>query len=345
MKINNEAEIKASSVKYSLKTCWAKSNETGTGSDGTLPARNWLDGEYAVKNGNNYEWKDGKETSIKYPTFQGITYVMNYIDTNDAFNISRVLTENGNIYGLNGNNADSHLMKNSEWGAIAYLSQSKYGLNGINIWKNNANLNNSTTSPTIYAVTGCCAKTENASAIETTIEEINARTAEVYIWKQKEGQKSSSTGTIYGIYDLSGGTWERTSGYVANGSTNLKGFGSSLTYSGDTLKTVSTKYTTVYWHDSSVDYVGSTSQQNTVMEANYAKNTTIYGDAIGEISTAGKGTTSWHNNHSYFWGLNYPFSKRGGNLWETTGTGVVAFGDADGNSNFSNSFRPVLVRK
>ena len=39
---------------------------------------------------------------------------MNYITVNDANNISRVLTEEGNIYGLS-SDTDSHLMKNSEW--------------------------------------------------------------------------------------------------------------------------------------------------------------------------------------------------------------------------------------
>ncbi len=48
---------------------------------------------------------------------------MNYINHNDAFNIAKAMTENGNIYGLT-ENTDSHLMKNSEWGAVAYLSQS-----------------------------------------------------------------------------------------------------------------------------------------------------------------------------------------------------------------------------
>ena len=58
-------------------------------------ARNWLDGEYAVKNGVNYEWKEGEETTIKYPTFQGISYAMVYTNINDSFRISRKLTENG----------------------------------------------------------------------------------------------------------------------------------------------------------------------------------------------------------------------------------------------------------
>ena len=68
-----------------------------------------------------------KTTSIKYPTFQPITYSMNYIDVSDANNISRALTGANNIYGFSSSSTDSHLMKNSEWGAVAYLGWSQYG--------------------------------------------------------------------------------------------------------------------------------------------------------------------------------------------------------------------------
>ncbi|MFR0823690.1 MAG: hypothetical protein ACLU84_07840 [Clostridia bacterium] len=33
----------------------------------------------------------------------------------------------------------------------------------------------------------------------------------IYTWDQINGCKASSSGTIYGIYDLSGGVWEITS--------------------------------------------------------------------------------------------------------------------------------------
>ena len=157
----NSAPKKASSVNYSQTSVWASGYETG-GQDGSLPARNWIDGVY----GNT-------KTSIKYPTFQGLTYSMNYINHNDAFNISKILTESGNIYGLSSSSTDSHMMKNSEWGAVAYLSQSKYGLNGANIYINNVNLNN--TSKSVYAVTGCAGATEDASQVATTITELNNR--------------------------------------------------------------------------------------------------------------------------------------------------------------------------
>ena len=185
---------------------------------------------------------------------------MNYININDAFNITKVLNESGNIYGLS-TDSDSHLMKDSEWGAVAYLGQSQYGLNGTNVYVNNANLNNSTES--VYAVTGMCSSANANSGAATTIEKINAIEGNtpqdnLYTWDQLNGQKASSTGTIYGVYDMSGGTWERTAGYVANGNGNLKSFGRSLSYDGETLKTESTKYTTVY-PNSSNDKNGASS--------------------------------------------------------------------------------------
>ncbi len=75
----------------------------------------------------------------------------------------------------------------------------------------------------VYAVTGCTNNTTSAVGRVTTIQEINAvsgntptATNSIYTWKQKNGQNASTTGTIYGIYDLSGGVWERTASYVAN---------------------------------------------------------------------------------------------------------------------------------
>ena len=181
---------------------------------------------------------------------------MNYTNHNDAFNISRALTESGNIYGLSSATTDSHLMKNSEWGAVAYLAQSKYVLNGTNIYINNVNLNNSTGAQSVYAVTGCTGATEDASSVATTITELNNRTTSgVYVWTQKSGTKASTTGTIYGIYDMSGGTWERTAGLVNNGNENLTKYGQSLMNALNNGK--SSKYVTVYSHDSSIDKDGA----------------------------------------------------------------------------------------
>ena len=329
---NNKATVKASSVNYSQDTSWVAKIEAGTSSDSTQPARNWLDGKYG-----------STTTAIKYPTFQGLTYSMNYINHNDAYRISKVLTESGNIYGLNSSSTDSHLMKNSEWGAVSYLSQSKYGLDGTNIVINSVYLNNTTKS--VYAVTGCASSTADASTVSTTIGALNNRTQSgVYVWTQKNGTAASSTGTIYGIYDMSGGAWERTASIVNNGNSNLTTYGSQVI--ADLNNGKSTRYITVYPHDSSKDNTSITNTDaniNTASQANYVKNTKIYGDGIRETSTAGTGKSSWYSDYSYFAGLTTPFFARGGTYGGTSGAGLFYFLRDNGNSDYYNGFRSVLV--
>ena len=327
----NSAPKKASSVNYSQTSVWASGYETG-GQDGSLPARNWIDGVY----GNT-------KTSIKYPTFQGLAYSMNYINHNDAFNISRALTENGNIYGLSRSTTDSHLMKNSEWGAVAYLAQSKYGLNGTNIYINNANLRNSQTSA--YAITGCAGETEDAAELGVKIDNSTKKpvstdnTKKIYTWTQANGTKASTTGTIYGIYDMSGGAWEKTASLVNNGNGNLSTYGQSLMNS--LVNGKSSQYVTVYPHNASVDKNGA--NINTASQSNWEANKKIYGDGIRETSTAGTGKNSWHTDYSCFPAVISPFSTRGGYFWHGEGAGLFYFNRCNGSSNYGGGFRSVLV--
>ena len=335
---NNKATVKASSVKYSQSTAYVPAVETGT-TNTTTTARNWLDGEYSVKNGTTYEWKDGKETAIKYPTFQGLTYSMNYISTSDAFKISRVLTEKENIYGLSNNSTDSHLMKNSEWGAVTYLGKSEYGLDDVDIVINNVTLSNRVKS--VYAVTGCAGTTADASIVSTTIGKLNNRTQSgVYVWTQKNGTVASSTGTIYGIYDLSGGSWERTSAMINNKEKNLYIYGNEL------MKNLnnggSSKYVIVYPYDFNEDSITSANIDNASL-LNYDKNSKIYGDAIRETSIKGIGESSWGSDFSYFTSKNMVFSARGGDYGSKTKSGLFAFHRADGTSFYGRGFRSVLV--
>ena len=322
---NNNAKQKDSNVKYSQDTVWASSYETGNG-DGPLKARNfYYQDEY-----------DNTTTAIKYPTFQGLTYSINYINHSDAFSISRALTDEGNIYKLSNKETDSHLIKNSEWGAVSYLGQSQYGLNGTNIRINNLTLNNS--EKTIYAVTGYAAKTLQDG--DTKLEDARpvSSTEKVYKWTEKEGQTASCTGTIYGIYDMSGGTWERTAAIVNNGndSGNLNTYGKAIMNALNNGK--SSEYVTVY-------PTGESKGQSLddASKSNYAANTKIYGDAIRETSTAGLGQTSWYSDYSYFVGALLPFFERGGVFWNTGGAGLFWFSRNGGNSVYYGGFRSVLV--
>ena len=417
---NNSAPVKASSVNYSQSDSWTAYIEAGTKDNSSQPARNWLDGIYG-----------STRTAIKYPTFQPITYSMNYINANDAYNVSRTLTESGNIYGLSSSTTDSHLMKNSEWGAVAYLAQSKYGNNNNEPYINNITLNSGSAKRTetegktgvnsVYAVTGVTTGTTNTEPSVQTLGNLtttgNTANNGVYTWDQIEGQKSSSTLNMYGVFDLSGGVWERMAGYVANGYDQLRAYGSSLTDSGkrttstepsvqtlgnltttgntanngvytwdqiegqkssstlnmygvfdlsggvwermagyvangyDQLRaygssltdsgkrTTSTKYVTVYPHDTAE----TSTDIDTKSRANYNVNKYIFGDAIRETSDSGTGATSWKGDYSYFQALDSPFSVRGGSLWIVSYAWLFYFHRDSGASSYYDSFRPVLV--
>ena len=344
---NNNTEVKASSVNYSQDTSGVKAIERGADDqkDGAMDARNWLDGVYG-----------STKTAIKYPVFQGTTYVMNYINHNDSYNIAKVLNENGNIYGLSASDSDSHLMKNSEWGAVAYLSKSIYGQNDEEIKVNNANLNSGNRKRTstagksgvdsVYGVTGCTNNTTDTEDVLTTINKINniskniANADGIYVWNQKNGQNASTTGTIYGIYDLSGCMWEKTSSYIANNNLSLKTYGESIAYNESALKLVSTKYTTIYPNNES----GQTNI-STASQLNFTSNTRIYGDAIRETtgSNAATSNSGWNLDSSNFIALGNMLLLRGGSLWNGSRSGAFAFSRDSGSSIFAYGFRAVLV--
>ena len=102
-------------------------------------------------------------------------------------------------------NLNSHMLKNSEWGAVAYLTESKYGRNGTEVEIN-----------------------DNSSYI-TADEGISAN------------PEQSSTGNETGIYDLSGGAYEYVAAYY-NGSSSLSS-GSSFASQNGTSTEYATAYT------------------------------------------------------------------------------------------------------
>ena len=385
---NSTPNIK-STVKYTQGSVWAAYAESKvteqTGKfDGSIKARNWLDGEY----GNT-------ETKISYPSFQGTSYSMNYVNNKEAFALCSVLNEDNNVYGLS-SDTDSHLMKNSEWGAAAYLGKSKYGLNTDDIYINNVNMNSGAESGAtandkkdgngkyenpylgVYAITGVeSSKSANEDfVLISSIEQVNdadkRKSANIKVWNEVDGGKSSTTGNVYGIFDMSGGLGERTADYITNKTTsNHTAYGNSynaytsatknkkafVTDEKGNLLNASSKYATMYAYSpdekagtySSDDYTAAS-----ILNYNYAKglqsatngskvNRVIYGSAIFETSTAGTSNSSWYNDCSYFPSLNTPFFIRGG-IWSGgSGAGLFYFSRFDGAAISYHGFRAVLV--
>ena len=119
------------------------------------------------------------------------------INLSNAFNVSLKMNDEGNRYGFN-DTTDTHMMKNSEWAIVAYLSQSKYGKLG--------NTNFSDPNKEIYQnksdsyITGCSYGSPSNDNTDYGCQ----YTYDVEV----SGTGASATGNIYGIYDMSGGAWE-----------------------------------------------------------------------------------------------------------------------------------------
>ena len=119
------------------------------------------------------------------------------------------VTASSNKYGLTTNT--SHMITNMEWRAVAYLSHSKYGT-CTNGECHEIGINNNSSYKT-----GCGA--EAGSESSTTCNEYNTEL----------GKGASTTGNIYGVYDMSGGSEENTmANMVSNdGTTMMSGYWAS----------------------------------------------------------------------------------------------------------------------
>ena len=268
---------------------------------------------------------------LSYPVFKPLTYAYNNISTGDTYTISKEIASASSFYGLNSTKTDSHQMKNSEWGAVAYLTQSSYGRNGTEISLNNYYTTES--SPWRTAITGMCTNGTSGSKSTTLGNAYNTTV----------GVKGSSTANVTGIYDLNGCVWERTAAYISNGNASLSSYGklyANTTANANGYQTLSTKWATVYPYNSS--------DSNTNNYSIYSgKKSTIYGfgDAVLETSTTGSGSTSWNGDFSCFPNTSRPFFIRGGYYSDTSYAGLFVFNYYNGDPYFSYGFRSVLVIK
>ena len=114
-------------------------------------------------------------------------------------NLKNKQSNNELIYFNKVDNVDTHMTKNVEWGAVAYLAHSKYGLNGQEIAIN-------TNSSYITGI-GSGSTTSTASVTN----QYNTPT----------GITASTTKNVYGIYDMSGGASEYVAGCYTNNTNYL----------------------------------------------------------------------------------------------------------------------------
>ena len=191
-------------------------------------------------------------------------------------------------YGIN--NADSHMMKNMEWGAVAYLKQSKYGLGTTDIAVN--------TNSSYYTGGG---------------------TSDAY----KTNAAQSTTGNIYGVYDMSGGAWEYVMGNMKNSSNSFYSSNAGFTTAPDA------KYYDSYKYDSSSNRTHARGK---------------LGDATKEtLATFGSYTGGWYSDYAYFPGSSYSWFHRGGGYRNGAEAGVFYFGNDNGSDISDYSARAVLT--
>ena len=209
---------------------------------------------------------------------------------------------------------DAHMMKNSEWGAVAYLSHSKYGVNR-EVYINNSydyytgrsggNVGGSTAINTVYTD-------------QTSTDQFNTYgfyTWDGYLLEYNTQNKTtthdiskvaSTTGNITGVYDMSGGADEYVMGYYSGASTTW-GATSNGNYAGFSSKPAS-KYFDDY---------------TTTNPLTACNGEICYGQGLSEVR-------DWYGDPASFVYAYEPWFIRGGFFSEGAYAGVLSFGSLGG---------------
>ena len=189
-------------------------------------------------------------------------------------------------YGIS--NADSHMMKNMEWGAVAYLKQSKFGQGATEV----------TINTKVYTGGG---------------------TDDAY----KANVSQSTTGNVYGVYDMNGGYWDNAMGIMLNSGNAF--------YTGRTglSSSIDPKYYDKY------KYGGSTVQARGKL-----------GDATREtMKTYGTTKGGWYSNYADFPYGDRNMITRGGRYSHGANAGEFALDYMTGAGGYNNTTRGSITAK
>ena len=187
--IQGEIKTNINDVKYTTNADGTKSQDQWLVEPaftlGTESIKGFWFAKFEASNSNGYgnDSSDANDANLTLQIKPNVTSWTGMTSLN-MFTACQNLTSDSkySTYFNSKNNIDTHMTKNVEWGAVAYLAHSKYGLNGDEI---GINTNSSYT-------TGI--GNDGSSAYHTDV-----------------GKNSSTTKNVYGIYDMSGGAYE----YVA----------------------------------------------------------------------------------------------------------------------------------
>src|SRR5574344_2162330 len=217
----------------------------------------------------------------------------------DMFNAVRnVENTYASTYGVDATKIDTHMMKNMEWGAIAYLTSSIYG-----------RYTNSTT-----CISSGCEVVINNQVYTTGCSSSGCG------WSTN-GISASTTGNVYGIYDMSGGSWAYVMGNMVDASGNYYPSNSGLSQP-------DAKYYNIYTYSTSY--------------TNHARGQ--LGDATREIlKTFGSETGGWYSDSSVLPYSNLSWFMRGGDYSYGVYAGTFSFNRDTGGANSDYGFRSVLT--
>ena len=236
---------------------------------------------------------------------------LRYNNVSNFFFASRSMEKSGNSFGFVSTEVDTHMSKNNEWGAVAYLTQSIYGrcTNSTNSTTcSEVGINNNSGYLTGYGAPAGSSSSVANGAYNTTL-----------------GKNASTTGTIYGIYDMNGGAVEYVMGVLAD--TNGKprsGYNSSSNSGFTGMLNDGTTYTGIAFPDSKYYnlYTGSS----------------YTGHALTE-------TAGWYSDFAGFVFTGSSWFFRGGNYNTSALSGVFFFNNRNGDSSNISSSRPVISNK
>ena len=243
-------------------------------------------------------------------------------------------------------NLESHMMKNTEWGAVAYLQHSVYGS------QESVRINNNSDY-----ITGYQATDEPSCGYTTTNEECNrycndnsCNTA------YPNSVLSSTTGNISGIYDMSGGAWEYVMGVMVDkngqpmsGRNSLSNSGFNGTFGCPTCDSDTSELTSL---TNGYDFPDSKYYDiyaYATVDEQYQRK--ILGDATSEIGPFAETNYLTKTGQIGSWYADFAFFVYSGNSWFVRGgrydnglnSGIFAFHHAHGQSNSNRSFRIVLM--
>ncbi len=269
-------------------------------------------------------------TKIKYPIFKSNKPSFNNISIEDSFELCKKLTSSGNPYGFT-SKVDSHLAKNSEWGAVAYLGW--YACGTTRTTTDSVKVKDALYTTTAFTGYGGASKTNGVEYKDFN----DLLKGNGYNWTSPEGMTTSTTKNLTGVYDMQGGLLEYTAGVLSDHT------GPELSSS----RMVShmekpSKYVTIYAlsdREGSVQNFADKGYRNWVLNNNVNR----LGEGIWETSNAHGESWSMNGGRSRFISSNLPYTTRGGYYDDTQLFGMTDYYSGDGLSSKGFGFRAVLV--